>query len=141
MPARIQVYCQEHRQPVPQTHAAIARCILESLALEYRWVANVLQEASGKALPVIHIIGGGSRNRLLNQLTADATGRGVIAGPAEATAAGNILAQAISQGDLSSIAEGRQLIRRSFEVSLYEPCPAAAWEAAYQRYVALRPAI
>src|SRR6266508_993316 len=93
---RIQAFCRETRQTIPQTHAEMVRCILESLALEYRWGTEKLSQLSGKSLPVIHIIGGGSRNRLLNQLTADATGCEVIAGPVEATAIGNILLQAIA---------------------------------------------
>lgn len=135
---RIQAFCRETGQSVPQTHAEVVRCILESLALEYRWGTEKLRELSGKALPVIHIIGGGSRNRLLNQLTADATGCEVVAGPVEATAIGNILLQAIALGHLSSLPDGRALVRRSFEVTSYEPQINPAWDEAYSRYLALR---
>jgi rhamnulokinase len=88
-------------------------------------------------LPNVHIIGGGSRNRLLNQFTASATGRTVIAGPAEATAIGNLLVQALALGHLGSLAEGRELVRRSFALSTFEPGDQAAWDAAYQTYLQL----
>lgn len=138
MVERIQAFCSETQQPIPQTHAEVVRCILESLALEYRWVAEKLRELSAKALPVIHIIGGGSRNRLLNQFTADATGCQVIAGPVEATAIGNVLMQAIGLGHLSSLGEGRALVLRSFDVISYQPRTSPAWDEAYNRYLALR---
>jgi rhamnulokinase len=138
MVERLQGFCQETNQPVPQTHAEVVRCILESLALEYRWSTEKLRELSGKSLPVIHIIGGGSRNRVLNQFTADATGCQVIAGPVEATAIGNILVQAIGLQHLSSLEEGRALVRRSFDVTSFEPQASSAWEEAYNRYLTLR---
>ena len=135
---RIQAFCRETGQPVPQTDAEVVRCVLESLALEYRWGTEKLRELSGKSLPVIHIIGGGSRNRLLNQLTADVTGCEVIAGPVEATAIGNILLQAIALGHLSSLEEGRALVRRSFDMTTYQPGNRSLWDEAYGRYLALR---
>ncbi|NIV36857.1 MAG: rhamnulokinase, partial [Anaerolineae bacterium] len=92
----------------------IMRCVLESLALEYRQVAEKLDDMVGRHLPVIHIVGGGSQNRLLNQFAADATGRTVIAGPVEATAIGNILVQALALGHVASLSEARALVRRSF---------------------------
>ena len=138
MVERIQFFCQESNQPVPQSDAEVVRCILESLALEYRWSTEKLRELSGKSLPVIHIIGGGSRNHLLNQFTADATGCDVIAGPVEATAIGNILMQAIGLRHLSSLEEGRSLVRRSFDVTFFEPRTSPAWDEAYSRYLALR---
>jgi len=87
---------------------------------------------------VIHIIGGGSRNRLLNQFTADVTGCRVVAGPVEATAAGNVLAQMLALGHLNTLAEGRALVRRSFEVSTFDPNGSTPWEEAYRRYAALK---
>jgi len=138
MAARIQEFCSETSQPIPQTDAEIVRSILESLALEYRWVTEKLREISGKALPIIHIIGGGSLNRLLNQFTADVTGCQVIAGPVESTAIGNVLLQAIGLHHLSSLAEGRALVLRSFDVTSYEPRTSSAWDEAYSRYLALR---
>jgi rhamnulokinase len=138
MVERIQAFCSETTQIAPQTDAEVVRCILESLALEYRWSTEKLRELSGKALSVIHIIGGGSRNRLLNQFTADATGCQVIAGPVEATAIGNVLMQAIGLRHLASLDEGRALVRRSFDVTSFEPRTSAAWDEAYNRYLSLR---
>ncbi len=138
MPARLRAFCRETGQPAPATPGAVIRCALESLALEYRWVAERLDELTGRAHPTIHIIGGGAQNALLNQFTADATGRAVLAGPVEATALGNVVVQALALGHLGSLAEGRALIRASFPVRAFEPRPTAAWEAAYQRYLALR---
>lgn len=138
MPERIQAYCRETGQPVPGSEGAVARSIFESLALEYRWAAERLEELLGRRLPVIHIIGGGSRNRLLNQLTADATGRVVVAGPVEATAIGNVLAQALALGHVGSLAEGRALVSRSFDVATFEPGARAAWDEAYERYLRLK---
>lgn len=139
MVGRIQAFCRNHAQPVPETHAAIVRCVLESLALEYRWTAEKLKQLSGKSLPTIHIIGGGSRNCLLNQFTADATGCQVVAGPVEATALGNILVQAQGLGYLGSLAEGRAMVQRSFDVSTFEPGSRSAWDEAYSRYITLQP--
>jgi rhamnulokinase len=117
---------------------ALARCVLESLALEYRWVAERLDEMTGRRASTIHIIGGGSQNALLNQFTADATGRTVIAGPVEATALGNVLVQAMAAGQLGSLAEGRALVRRSFPTRVFEPGAREWWDEAYGRYLALR---
>jgi rhamnulokinase len=137
MPARILRYCGESGQAEPETRGEILRCAFESLALEYRWVADRLETLLGRPLGVIHIIGGGSRNHLLNQLTANATGRTVVAGPVEATAIGNVLVQALAMGEIASIAEGRTIVGRSFELSTFEPGDKADWDAALQRYLAL----
>lgn len=138
MPGRIQTYCRETGQTVPETPGQIIRCALESLALEYRWVAERLVEIVGRPLPTIHIFGGGSQNKLLNRFTADATGRTVIAGPVEATATGNVLVQAIALGRLTDLAEARALVRRSFPLEVVEPADTAAWDEAYSRYLNLR---
>jgi rhamnulokinase len=138
MPARLRAYCRETGQSEPEAPGAVVRCALESLALEYRWVAERLDELAGRPHPVIHIIGGGAQNRLLNQLTADAAGRMVVAGPVEATALGNVLVQALALGHLGSLAEGRALVRAAFPVETFRPRPAEAWETAYQRYLKLR---
>jgi rhamnulokinase len=137
MPGRIQACCRETGQAVPETKGQIVRCALESLALEYRWVAERLDEIVGRRLPTLHIFGGGSQNKLLNQFAADATGRTVVAGPVEATAIGNIVLQAVALGELAGIAEARALVRRSFPVETYEPRDTAAWDDAYERYVRL----
>lgn len=138
MPVRIREFCRISGQSVPQTHGEVVRCALESLALEYRWVAERLDSLVGRRLPVIHIIGGGSRNRVLNQFAADATGRTVVAGPVEATAIGNLLVQAIALGAISSLEEGRAIVRSSFDVATFEPADTAAWDAAYERYLKIR---
>jgi len=140
MPARIQAACRDSGQSVPESAGEIVRCALESLALEYRLVAERLDEHAGQYIPVIHIIGGGAQNALLNTFTANATGRLVVAGPVEATALGNVLVQAVAGGHLASIADGRALVRRAFPVTSFEPQSSPVWEAAYQRYLRLKPA-
>jgi sugar (pentulose or hexulose) kinase len=121
MPEKIAAFCRTNTQPVPQTHGAMARAILESLAKRYRQVLESLETLTGKRLNVIHIVGGGSKNRLLNQIVADTTGRRVIAGPGEATAIGNVLVQAIGAGVLKDLAEARALVAQSFGVETFEP--------------------
>jgi rhamnulokinase len=118
---RVKDYCRATGQPVPGTPGAICRLILHSLAVRYREVLGVLEELTGQKVDVIHIVGGGSRNRLLNQLTADVTGRRVVAGPSEATAAGNALVQALGAGHLGSMEELRQVVRASFTVEEFVP--------------------
>jgi rhamnulokinase len=117
MPAKIAEHCKKNGQGVPQTHGEFARAILESLARRYRDVLLDLERLSGRKIDVIHIVGGGSRNALLNQLVAGVTGRRVIAGPSEATAIGNILVQAIGAGELRGLGEARQVVRNSFELT------------------------
>ena len=138
MPVAIQAFCQDSGQAVPESKGGIIRCVLESLALEYRWVAEQIDRLTGKQYPLIHIIGGGTQNKLLNQFAASATGRTVITGPVEATAIGNILVQAIAIGEISSLAEGREIVRNSFDVETYEPQDSAAWDEAYERYKNLK---
>ena len=137
MPARIAEYCRETSQPVTEGAGALARCILESLSLLYRKTLGELEQLTGKPINRLHIVGGGTRNTLLNQCAASATGRRVITGPVEATAAGNILIQALAGGDLSSLAEARQIVIRSFPQDTYEPQDAVLWDAAYGRFTAL----
>ncbi|MBN1250425.1 MAG: rhamnulokinase, partial [Anaerolineae bacterium] len=138
MAVRIQAFCEETGQAVPQTKGELLRTSLESLALEYRWVAERLDEIAGHHLETIHIIGGGSRNQLLNQLAADATRRTIVTGPVEATALGNVLVQAKALGQLASVAEGRQVIAQSFDLETYEPRDSGAWDEAYAQYLTLR---
>jgi rhamnulokinase len=133
MPARIRAFCERTDQPVPKGKGAVVRCALESLALKYRWTLERLEEMLGQHLEPIHIIGGGTQNRLLNQLAADATGRRVVTGPIEATAIGNILVQMMALGHVASIEEGRRVVRTSFDVAAYEPQGGAEWEEAYGR--------
>jgi rhamnulokinase len=135
MPARIQAFCSRTHQPIPQTPGAIVRCALESIALKYRRILGQLETTVGKRLDPIHIIGGGTKNHLLNQLSADATGRTVITGPIEATAVGNILVQALSQGHLASIDEVRSVVKHSFTPEVYHPQSTVNWDAAYKSFV------
>jgi len=137
MPARIAEYCRETSQPVPESVGAIARCILESLSLLYRQSLGELEQLTGRKINRLHIVGGGTRNDLLNQCAASATGRKVITGPVEATAAGNILIQAIAGGAVASLTEARAIVARSFPQNSYEPKEPSVWEAAYQRFTAL----
>ncbi len=133
MPRKIQAYCEATGQAVPQTQGEITRVILESLALKYRQTLKQLDELTGIRHEPLHIIGGGVRNKLLNQLAADATGRTVIAGPVEATATGNILLQAIAMGQLANMAEARALVRSAFPPTVYEPNPDPRWDEADAR--------
>lgn len=134
MPARIAEYCRETSQPVPESVGAIARCILESLSLLYRQSLGELEQLTGRKINRLHIVGGGTRNDLLNQCAASATGRKVITGPVEATAAGNILIQAIAGGAVASLTEARAIVARSFPQNSYEPQELSVWEAAYERF-------
>lgn len=137
MPARIRAFCARTGQPIPADEGAVLRCIFESLALKYRQVLGQLEIVQGFPADVIHIVGGGSRNALLCQMTADATGRPVIAGPDEAATLGNVIVQAMATGHLASHAEGRALIRRSVRLTRYEPHPSAAWDDAYARFLGI----
>lgn len=137
MPAQIQAYCAETHQPIPTTHGEIARCIFESLALKYRWTLEHIEAMLGRRLNTLHIVGGGTQNKMLCQFTANATARPVITGPIEATASGNVLMQAIALGHLASVAEARQVVRASFPLVTYEPRETSAWDDAYARFVTL----
>jgi rhamnulokinase len=114
-------FCRKTDQEVPQDAGSMVRVVLHSLAVRYKQVLELLETLSGREMEVIHIVGGGSRNKLLNQLTADVTGRRVIAGPAEATAAGNALVQALGAGEIDSLDELRAVVRQSFEMEEYRP--------------------
>jgi rhamnulokinase len=137
MPARIRAFCQMTGQPAPESKGAVVRCALESLALKYRWTLERIEEILGRRLEPIHIIGGGSQNRLLNQFTADATGRQVITGPVEATAIGNVIVQMMALGHVGSLEDGRRIIRNSFDVASYEPSGGDEWDEAYNRFLTL----
>jgi rhamnulokinase len=128
MPEKIRAFCQKSGQAVPQTPGEVVRLTLESLALKYRLVLSRLEELIGKRLEPIHIIGGGAKNSLLNQLTADCTGRTVVAGPSEATAIGNILVQALALGHIESLSLARALVRRSFALKIYQPIRDDGWD-------------
>lgn len=133
MPAKIAAHCRTTGFGEPRTHAEFARAILESLALRYRDVLENLEALSGRRIEVIHIVGGGSRNELLNQFVADCTGRRVIAGPAEATAIGNILVQAMGAGELKDLAEARTVVRNSFDLVTVDPRSGKGWDEAFAK--------
>jgi rhamnulokinase len=134
MVAAIADYCRETGQPEPEGPPACARAILESLAFKYRVVLESMEELTGTAITEIRIVGGGSRNRLLNQFTADATGRTVVAGPVEASALGNIAMQMVATEAVSSLPEARRIIEHSFPVERFEPIAPDAWNAHYRRF-------
>jgi rhamnulokinase len=136
-PKYIQELCNRTGQPVPETKGAIVRCVLESLAIKYRYVLDKLIRLTGKSVDVIHIIGGGSQNQLLCQMTANATGRPVLAGPVEATALGNALVQFITLGEIRDIAEGRQIVAASSQLARYEPQQHGLWNEAYEGFVSV----
>jgi len=115
----------------------VVRCVLESLALRYRWALDRLEAVTGADVDVVHVVGGGARNRLLCQMTADATRRQVVAGPIEATAAGNLLVQALALRIVGSLAEARELVRRSFQLERYEPRCSERWDEAWARFQGL----
>ena len=133
----IQKYCRDTNQPVPETPAEICRCIFDSLALRYRQVFVWMQEFAPFRLDVLHIIGGGSLNKFLNQFTANSTGATVLAGPQEGTAIGNIMLQAKAAGMVSDIWEMRQIIANSIELVKYEPADKAEWDKGYDKYLSI----
>ena len=136
MPTRIREYCEETGQPIPLETATLFRVIFESLALKYTWVVDQLSEVTGQDIDRIHIVGGGSQNELLCQMTANASKREVVAGPVEATAIGNISIQAITSGELADLRQARELIARSFPMKTYEP-KGYFWREARERFDAL----
>jgi rhamnulokinase len=133
MPAAIRALCRRTGQEQPETVGAVVRCCLESLALRYRQTLADLEQLVGHSLEVVRIVGGGSQNRLLCQMAADACGIPVVAGPVEATALGNLMVQAIATGDLDDVAAGRAAVAASVTLDSYEPQPGAAWDAALSR--------
>jgi rhamnulokinase len=138
MPKAIQEFCRKTRQRAPKSEGELVRCAYESLALRYRQVLGWLEELTGNRIEVIHIVGGGSRNAILNQFTADACQRPVIAGPVEATAMGNLLVQARSSGELGSLSEIRAVVKRSAELITYEPRSPSEWDEAWERFLDLQ---
>ena len=131
MPKRIQEACAKSNQPVPQSDGEIIRTALESLALKCRFTLAQLENALGKTMGNIHIVGGGIQNTLLCQFIANATGRPVLAGPIEATAMGNLLMQAMAKGQIASLSELREIVRNSTTITTYEPQDKQAWDDAY----------
>lgn len=137
MPARIRAFCKRTGQRPPADVGGIARTIFESLALKYRRVFGLLEKLVGHRIETLHVVGGGAQNLLLNTMTACAIQRPVVTGPVEATAMGNVLMQLMAAGDIRTLGEGREIIRASFPVKTMEPANAGAWDAAYERYLAV----
>lgn len=131
----ISEYCRKTSQDVPQSHKDFVCCIFESLALKYRYVLDMFRKLSERELKSLHIIGGGSKNSLLNQYTANAAGIKVIAGPSEATAIGNIMVQASAAGLCPSLCTMRELVRKSVNTVVYEPSHIEDWNMAYNGYL------
>ncbi len=138
MPEKIAAYCRETGQPAPETPGEFTRCIYESLALLYARTLGQLGEVTGRVISRLHIVGGGSRSRLLNQFAASATGCTVHAGPVEATALGNVLLQAVALGHLASLPALREVVRESFSIDRFEPQGRDEWRAAAARFAALQ---
>lgn len=135
MVERIIDYCQSTHQTVPATKGEIIRAILQGLALRYRYTIDQLEKTAGISTDTIHIVGGGSRNYLLNQFTADATGRKVITGPIEATAVGNIISQSIALGDIADWQAGVAVIKNSFPIEIYLPRGQEPWDTVYDQFI------
>jgi len=134
MPAAIDQFCARTHQPFPKTQGAYVRTILESLAFKYRLVVHNLEQLIRRPIEKIRVIGGGAKNRLLNQMTADATGRSVLAGPAEATAVGNVGMQMLATGGATSLKEVRNIVDRSFPVDRFEPLDTGKWDRHAERF-------
>ncbi len=131
MPAALRAFCQRSGQPEPTSVGEIVRCCLDSLALKQRGVIESLETLTGRTFDTIRVVGGGSQNALLCQLTADAAGRQVVAGPVEATALGNLLVQAVATGHLPDLAAGRAAVAASVPQTMYEPRGGAEWDSAF----------
>ena len=138
MPEKIQEYCHRTGQTVPQTHGEIMRCVMEGLALKYRQAIEGLEEIVGFRIPSLNIVGGGTKNKILSEFTANAINRPVIAGPIEATAIGNLSAQMLALGDVKDTAEAKAVIRDSFPLEHYFPSATEAWDSAYEKLMALQ---
>jgi len=137
MPKAFGGFCARTGQPMPEGPGPVVRCAMESLALKYRMVLRTLEAVSGHQVEVLHVVGGGCQNKLLCQFTADACGIPVVAGPVEATAIGNLLTQAMGVGLVKTLADAREVVRRSFEVHTYEPRNTARWNAQWDRFQSL----
>lgn len=135
MPQKVVDFCRDTGQRLPESRAEIVRCIMESLALKYRYTLDGLEDILGWQIPQLNIVGGGSQNKMLSRFAANACNKTVITGPIEATAIGNLLCQLISAGELKDIYEARELVKRSFPVHEYMPCDKDLWDEAYSRFI------
>ncbi len=139
MPEKIREYCRMTGQPVPESVGEVVRCIYESLALKYRYTVDTIGQLRGKPATMINVVGGGTKDKFLSQMTADACGIPVCAGPEEATAIGNLIMQCIAQGAIKDLAQAREVVANSFEMKHYQPCTEReAWDEAYARFCKLQ---
>ncbi len=134
MPRRIREYCEKTGQTVPQTKGAVIRCIAQSLAFKYRATVEGMEEVTGNKYNVINIVGGGIKDKMICQFTANATKRKVSTGPVEATSIGNVVVQAMAMGAIKDLNEGRQVVKNSFDITEYTPQDSDAWDKAYQAW-------
>lgn len=137
IPTRVREFCQKTGQYVPETVGEIMRCIYESLAMKYRYAAETIGKLTGISPRVIHVVGGGTKDGFLSQMTADACGIPVCAGPEEATAIGNLLVQLMAAGEAKTLSDARAIVAASFACKHYAPQNTAAWDEAYQNFCAL----
>ncbi len=134
MPRRIREYCEKSGQKVPQTKGEIVRCIAQSLGFRYRYTIEGMEKVTGNKYNVVNIVGGGIKDKMICQFTANATKRVVNAGPVEATSIGNVLVQAMAMGAIKDLNEGRRVVRDSFDIAEYQPEDSAAWDEAYEKW-------
>ena len=134
LPQRIRDFCKKTNQPIPESTGAVIRCIYESLAMKYRFAIEQISENTGKAFDVLHLLGGGTKDGFLCQMTADSLGFDVVAGPTEATAIGNIMLQLIALGEIESIEKAREIIKKSENVKTYKPLNHDGWQRGYEKY-------
>ncbi len=137
IPQRVRDYCKKTGQPVPESVGEVMRCIYESLAMKYRLTLEDLEDCTGKTYPAIHVIGGGTKDTLLCQMTASSCNRTVIAGPIEATVLGNIAVQLMASGAVENVAQARKIVKASEKTAEYSPENADAWAKAYERFKAV----
>jgi rhamnulokinase len=138
MPEKIAAFCKETIQPIPKKPGAVIRCVLESLALYYRRTLKAIERLTGRTIERLHVVGGGTKNSLLNHFTANALQVPVVVGPTEATSAGNILVQAMALGHIRSLEEAREIMRQSTSLETIRP-QSSSWEPVVERFDALFP--
>ena len=134
MPKRIRKYCERTGQKIPETKGEIVRCIAESLAFRYRYTIEGMEDVTGNKYNVVNIVGGGIKDKMICQFTANATNRTVSTGPVEATSIGNVIVQAMAMGAIKNLNEGRKVVKNSFDITEYTPIDADKWDEAYNKW-------
>jgi len=135
MPERVRKHCERSGQYVPKTPGEVVRCIDESLALKYKYAIECIEDCTGLKYKTVNIVGGGTKSRLLCRMTADASGRKVVAGPDEATVYGNAAVQLMAQGEIEDVAEIRRVVKASCKLEEYEPEDTLKWDEVYKRFL------